>query len=106
MAFTYRETQIVKGMLARGDKQHDIAAYFGVNGGRIGEVSSGNCDYPEAPALPESELPPSGPFPSPYDIIRARETLRGLAKAIGAADEGKVRETAIKGIFSVIDIIS
>jgi hypothetical protein len=33
----HRETRVVKGMLARGDRQHDIASYFGVNGGRIAE---------------------------------------------------------------------
>ena len=35
------DAAIVKGMLARGDRQHDIAAWFGVNGGRIGEISTG-----------------------------------------------------------------
>lgn len=38
----HRETRIVKGMLARGDRQHDIASYFGVNGGRIGEIATGD----------------------------------------------------------------
>ena len=38
MAFNIRDTRIVKGMLSRGDRQHDIAAYFGVNGGRVAEV--------------------------------------------------------------------
>ncbi|TXL79502.1 hypothetical protein FHP25_06035 [Vineibacter terrae] len=46
--FNYRETQIIKGMLLRGDKQHDIAAYFGENGGRIAEVATGNTTYPKA----------------------------------------------------------
>lgn len=32
---------MVKGMLARGDKQHDIAAYFKTNGGRIAEIAQG-----------------------------------------------------------------
>lgn len=62
MAFSFRETQIVKGMLLRGDKQHDIAAYFGVNGGRIAEVASGKCDYPTASAAPADKLPPPGPY--------------------------------------------
>ena len=30
---TDQDAAIVKGMLARGDRQHDIAAWFGVNGG-------------------------------------------------------------------------
>lgn len=35
------DAAIVKGMLARGDRQHDIAAHFGVNGGRISEIATG-----------------------------------------------------------------
>ena len=27
--------------MARGDRQHDVAAHFGVNGGRIAEIASG-----------------------------------------------------------------
>jgi hypothetical protein len=38
---TRRETQVIKGMLHRGDRQHDIATYFGVNAGRIAEVATG-----------------------------------------------------------------
>jgi hypothetical protein len=37
----YRETCVVKGMLARSDRQHDIASYFGVNPARINEIASG-----------------------------------------------------------------
>lgn len=36
-----RDAAIGKAMLARGDRQHDIAAWFGVNGGRVGEIASG-----------------------------------------------------------------
>ena len=32
---------IVKGMLDRGDRQSDIAAYFKVNSGRISEIATG-----------------------------------------------------------------
>ena len=35
------DAAVVKGMLSRGDRQHDIAAWFGVNGGRIAEIHSG-----------------------------------------------------------------
>ena len=41
MALSDREIAIAKGMILRGDRQHDIAAYFGENGGRIGEISTG-----------------------------------------------------------------
>ena len=44
-SLTYKNIQIVRGMLNRGDRQHDIAAYFGVNGGRIGEVATRNDPF-------------------------------------------------------------
>jgi hypothetical protein len=36
-----QEISMVKGMLARGDKQHDIAAFFKINGGRVAEIATG-----------------------------------------------------------------
>lgn len=35
ISLTGTDAAIIKGMLLRGDRQHDIAAWFGVNGGRI-----------------------------------------------------------------------
>jgi hypothetical protein len=54
------EVPIIKGMLQRGDKQHDIAARFGVNGGRIAEIKTGK-KWPDQPALPFDGLPQPGP---------------------------------------------
>ena len=50
---------IVLGMIARNDRRHDIAAWFGVNQGRIKGAENGDLGKVE-PAL-ASELPPSGP---------------------------------------------
>jgi hypothetical protein len=47
-------------MIARGDRQHDIAAYFAVNGGRIGETSTGE-NFAAVPAA-TTNLPPSAPY--------------------------------------------
>jgi hypothetical protein len=33
----------IRKMLAKGDKQHDIAARFGVNQGRISEINTGQA---------------------------------------------------------------
>ena len=85
MSFTYRETQVVKGMLARGDKQHDIAAFFGVNGGRVAEVANGSCDYPTAPAAEEAKLPPPGPYISPRTVFEVRVILKEAADLIAEA---------------------
>jgi len=43
-------------MLARGDRQHDIAAHFSVNAGRIAEIASGS-KFPEVKAVNVSSLP-------------------------------------------------
>jgi len=79
------DAAIVKGMLARGDRQHDIAAWFGVNGGRIGEIASGvRFDYVVA-AAPDL-LPPPGPY------LSGRETatlMQALTKARQALDHAE-----------------
>lgn len=50
---------IVLGMIARNDRRHDIAAWFGVNQGRIKGAENG--DYGEVEPASANELPPSGP---------------------------------------------
>jgi hypothetical protein len=34
-----RMAALIKGMLGRGDKQSDIAAFFGINSGRVAEIN-------------------------------------------------------------------
>lgn len=60
--FTKEQAAIVKGMLARGDKQHDIAAYFGENSGRVIDVKFGD-KYADVVATPMDKLPP--PYRAP-----------------------------------------
>lgn len=64
---------IVKGMLNRGDRQHDIAAWFGVNGGRIGEISTGT-KFEEVEAADANILPTPGPY------LSGRQTAELLAQ--------------------------
>ena len=73
-------------MLARGDRQHDIAAYFGVNGGRIGEVVTGDNVYPTAKAAPEDKLPPPGPYLTKFALNSVIETLNEALTAIELAE--------------------
>lgn len=54
------DAALVKGMIARHDRQHDIAAYFAVNGGRIGETSTGAQFATVATAT--VGLPPKAPY--------------------------------------------
>jgi hypothetical protein len=83
MPLTNTEIAIVKGMLLRGDKQHDIAAYFGVNGARINEVNLHTREIGVGidPTL-EHQLPPPGPYLAGRSAIRARETLVALRDLI------------------------
>ena len=42
ISLTNKDASIVLGMVARDDREHDIAAWFGVNQGRIAEVKKGS----------------------------------------------------------------
>ncbi len=52
------DAPIVLGMIARGDRDHDIAAWFGVNQGRVADVKDGK-KFSSATAAPGHQLPPS-----------------------------------------------
>ncbi len=91
ISLTEDDAAIVKGMLARGDRQHDIAAWFGVNGGRIGEIAS-KKRFLAIDASPTQLLPPPGPYPSGRDtamliavINKVRQALDGAEKMIRAS---------------------
>jgi hypothetical protein len=56
---TRSEASVVLGMVDRGDREHDIAAWFGVNQGRIAEVKKG--DFGTLTPAPVASLPPKGP---------------------------------------------
>lgn len=86
MSLTHRDTRFVKAMLARGDRQHDIAAYFGVNAGRIAEVATGECTYPNAEPIEEDQLPPPGPYLTKYALESVIETLNEAIEAIELAE--------------------
>jgi hypothetical protein len=55
MTLTLEQASVALGMLQRGDKQHDIAAYFGENPGRIIDVKFGRGKFAGVqPAAPET----------------------------------------------------
>ena len=71
---TAADAAIIKGMLARGDRQHDIAAWFGVNGGRIGEISTGpKFAWVEVASI--HDLPPPDPYPCGRDALESANAL-------------------------------
>lgn len=73
------DVPIILGMLARGDRRHDVAAWFGLNQGRVAEVEDG--DHGTPPIAPASQLPPSG-SPGPKALV-----LRAaVGKAVSALE--------------------
>lgn len=82
----YKDVRFALGMLKRGDRQHDIAAYFGVNGGRIAEIATGMGDYPNAQPFEEQDLPPPGPYLTKYALQSVIETLNEAIQALELAE--------------------
>jgi hypothetical protein len=56
-----QDAAVIKGMLLRGDKQHDIAARYGENGGRIAEIKTGE-KFADVKPAPAASLPPPDPI--------------------------------------------
>ena len=92
ISLTEQDAALVKAMLARGDRQHDIAAWFGVNGGRIAEIATRRKFRSVEPA-DRSNLPPKGPYPSGRDAAIALNALVAARQAIASA-EAVVRQYA------------
>ncbi len=61
---TANDAAIIKGMIERGDRHHDIAAFFGVNQGRISEIKDG-ARFENTSAAELEDLPPKGPYLTP-----------------------------------------
>ena len=80
-ALTKNDVAIVLGMQARGDRNHDIAAWFGVNQGRVKQAKDG--EYGNAMAAPENLLPPKGP-----PGIKGRRLREAVKLALAALDAG------------------
>lgn len=74
---TNSDVSIVLGMVARGDRDHDIAAWFGVNQGRIAEAKEGS--HGSISAAPATTLPPKGP-----PGIKGRRLRSAVEKALDA----------------------
>ena len=84
MTMTTHDAKIAIGMLARGDNQHDVAAWFGENQARIVEASQGK--YGTTEAAPASELPPKGP-----PGIKGRRLFAFVEKALLALNAGNTQ---------------
>jgi hypothetical protein len=81
---SYGGAPIIMGMVARGDRDHDIAAWFGVNQGRIAEVKDGT-KFGSVAAAPPNSLPPKGP-----PGIKGRRLRDDDQQALDALDAGDI----------------
>jgi hypothetical protein len=64
LSISESDASLIKGMIDRGDRHHDIAAFFGLNQGRIAEIKDGTR-FPDVVAASPDELPPKGPYLTP-----------------------------------------
>lgn len=81
------DAALVKGMLSRGDRHHDIAAWFGVNQGRVADVKNGDL-HPDVEEAEPANLPPAGPYSSGRSVHQAVVALDAAKVAlIMAMDE-------------------
>jgi hypothetical protein len=64
LKLTAQDAALIRGMIARGDRHHDVAAFFGVNQGRVAEVAQG-IRFPGIQAADADDLPPKGPYLTP-----------------------------------------
>lgn len=71
------DVPVIKGMIGKGDRKHDVAAWYGLNQGRIAEVEDGKHGSPLA--APSSSLPPEGSSGPRAKVLRGQmESLRKL----------------------------
>lgn len=68
-----KDASIVKGMLHRGDRQHDIASWFGVNSGRIAEISV-RRKFSNV-LMTRDNLPPVGPYLTGKELFNAKNKI-------------------------------
>jgi hypothetical protein len=74
---------IIIGMVNRGDRRHDIAAWFGLNQGRIKNTQDGRYGAPET--IPGINLPPKGP-----PGLKGRRLREALGAALDHLKSGDV----------------
>ena len=80
------DAAIVKGMVQRGDEQHNVAAWFGVNHGRISEICANKSTlgklFKNVLPADETSLPPPGPYTSGRSAKQAQKMLIEFEKLI------------------------
>ena len=107
---TQQDASVIKGMLNRGDRQHDIASWFGVNGGRIAEIST-RAKFSEV-LMQTDRLPPSGPYLTGKETYQAKLQLIELRKIVDQlvknTPQNEMREQIVElqdKLESIIDFL-
>lgn len=89
------DAALIKSMIARNDRQHDIAAYFAVNGGRIGEISRGKTFGSVSPAM--RNIPPPAPYLVVPSSVRSDiDSLSADLDSMGASQATKDKLERVK----------
>jgi hypothetical protein len=83
------DVPIIIGMIARGDRHHDIAAWFGFNQGRIADAQDGKYGPPQT--SPGIALPPKGP-----PGIKGRELRADVFPVIQSLKAGDIKTALSK----------
>jgi hypothetical protein len=86
------DAAVAKGMLRRGDRQHDVAAWFGINPGRIAEIACGRT-FAWVDAAGEDGLPPPGPYSSGKHATAISVALAEARGALAKLEEIVARRT-------------
>ena len=90
---TSDDAATIKGMLVRGDRSHGIASLYGVNPGRIAEISTGDR-FAGVQSADLATLPPKGPYLPLKDSAAALRALAEARRALDVAERLIKREAA------------
>ncbi len=88
-SLTANDAPMVLGMDAPGDREHDIAGWFGVNQGRVAEVKAGKFGTPSV--APTNQLPPKGP-----PGIKGRRLRAAVDGVLASLSKGNSAEAVAK----------
>lgn len=78
---------IIKGMILRGDRQNDIAAFFKFNPRVVSHVNTGHYgDFVHVKPAPPDQLPPAD-YPAPYELLETQQSLWKVRVALETAEE-------------------
>jgi hypothetical protein len=98
---TASDASIVKGMLARGDKNETVAAYFGVNQRAISHIRSAKT-FDWSAAAPAGDLPPPGPYGVDPIYVRFYRTMTKVNQLWEERQLGRAKALLEKALKSPV----